>query len=233
MTAARRDDGFSLIEVLVVLALTGLALSALALITGQWLPHWRQGFARVEQAEVLALAVDRMAADLRAAEFVPPDVKSKHPLFAGTPEALTFVRTASGPNVAPGLEIVTFAPQRERAGTVLTRRTAPYVPRPEPAPEPAFGAPVALLPAPYRVSFSYAGRDGIWREGWIGAEELPRAVRIVVRNGTSGRALAASTAVTLRTELPAACVTDITQKICAVTPPGTGDGAPAAGEAGR
>lgn len=233
MIVARAEDGFSLIEILVVLALSGLVLSALALITGQWLPHWRQGFSRVEQAEHLALAVDRMAADLRAAEFVPPDVKSKHPLFAGTSEALTFVRTAVGPNVAPGLEIVTFAPERERGGTVLTRRTAAYVPRPEPAPEPVFGAPVPLLQARYRVSFSYAGRDGVWRDGWTGAEELPRAVRIVVREGGSGRALAASTAVTLRTELPAACVTDITLKICAVTPPGTGDGAPAAGEAGR
>ena len=52
------------------------------------------------------------------------------------------------------------------------------------------------------------------------AEELPRAVRLVVRDGTSGRALAASTAVVIAAEVPRLCVTEKTEKGCAAPPPG-------------
>src|SRR5512137_2351472 len=37
------EGGFTLIETLVALALTGLVLSALAGITSQWLPNWHRG----------------------------------------------------------------------------------------------------------------------------------------------------------------------------------------------
>ncbi|MDI4666031.1 prepilin-type N-terminal cleavage/methylation domain-containing protein [Xanthobacter autotrophicus] len=212
--------GFSLVEVLVALTLTGLVLSALAMLTGQWLPNWQRGLARVEASEVIALAVDRMAADLAAAEFVPASLTAKGPLFAGTASSVVFVRTALGPNARPGLEIVELS---EAGGSGLARRTAPFAPRPADAGLPPFGAPVPLVGASYRVSFSYAGRDGVWRDGWTGAATLPRAVRMVIRDARTGRALDASSAVAIRAELPAACVTDETRRVCAKPrPAGTG-----------
>lgn len=219
----RPTAGFTLVEALVAMTLMGLVLTGLALLTGQWLPGWSRGLARVQQTERLALAIDRMAADLVVAAFVPANVTSTKPLFAGSDGAVTFVRTALGPNARPGLEIVQLAP----AAGGLARRAGPYVPRPADAPAQPLGAPVPLLDAPYRIAFSYAGRDGAWRSDWINGEELPRAVRLVVRDGTTGRALAASTAVVIAAEVPRLCVTEKTEKGCAAPPPGQVAEAPA------
>ena len=75
MKAQRRNRkgvaGFSLLEALVALALTGMILSSLAMITAQWLPNWNRGFARVQGSETLALGLDRLISDMAAAEFVP------------------------------------------------------------------------------------------------------------------------------------------------------------------
>lgn len=195
--------GFSLIEMLVALVLTGLALSALSLVTGQWLPFWQRGLSLVSQTDVLALAMDRMADDLAAALFVPAHDKSRKPLFEGTTGTVVFVRTALGPNAQPGLEIVRL----EAAEGGLTRSVTAYAPRSEAAGLPPFGPPVAVLDGRYRVSFSYAGSDGRWLDGWRNAITLPRAIRMVLRDGRSGQVLQLSSAVVVRAELPARCVT--------------------------
>ncbi len=214
-----RSAGFSLVEVLVALALTGLVMGALAMVTRAWLPNWKRGLDRVQQSELVALAVDRMAADLAAAEFVPADTKTPRPLFRGTPGTVTFVRTALGPNARPGLEIVELAPSGEGPDADFARRAAPYVPRPPDGDAAAFGPSALLLKAPLRVLFSYAGRDGAWRESWLAVEELPRAVRIAILDGRSGRALDLSTAVVIRAEVPASCVTDTARpKLCGTAP---------------
>lgn len=210
------EAGFTLVEALVATVLMGVVLGALATVTAQWLPGWSRGLVRVQRAEQVALAIDRVVADLRAAEVLPRDRESKTPLFEGTALAVTVVRTALGPNARPGLEIVRIAETDN--GLALARSTAPYVPRdPEDLP-PRFADPVPLLGPAYRVSFSYAGRDGVWQAEWIDRTELPRAVRVVVRDGTSGRALAASTIAPIRAELRAECVVETTAEGCGPRP---------------
>jgi general secretion pathway protein J len=73
MPAERRtgEDGFTLIETLVALALMGLVLSALANITAQWLPNWNRGLDRIQRSEMIGITLQRVADDLAAAEFVP------------------------------------------------------------------------------------------------------------------------------------------------------------------
>lgn len=206
--------GFTLVEALVAMALTGLVLTGLALVTAQWLPNWQRGLNRVQQSELVALAIDRIVADLAAAEFVPANRESKRPLFEGSESSVTFVRTALGPNARPGLEIVRLAEAGSLQGPALVRSTATFAPRPPQAARPPFGGPTALLASPYRVSFSYAGRDAVWRSEWIDAEDLPRAVRLVVRDTANGRALGVSTTAVIHAELPAACVADQTRPGC-------------------
>ena len=67
------ERGFTLIEALAALALTGLVLSALATVTAQWLPNWNRGFDRIQQSELVGISMRRIAADLAAAEYVPPN----------------------------------------------------------------------------------------------------------------------------------------------------------------
>ena len=89
--------------------------------------------------------------------------ETERPLFEGTELAVTFVRSALGPNTRPGLEIVRLAETADRRGPTLVRSRAPFAPRDLPAAHAYFADPVVLLSVPYRASFSYAGRDGVWR----------------------------------------------------------------------
>lgn len=214
----RAAAGFTLVEALVAMALMGLVLTGLAMVTAQWLPNWQRGLVRVQQSENLALAIDRIVADLAAAEFVPSSREIKRPFFEGSELSVTFVRSALGPNARPGLEIVRLSQAGSLRGAVLARSAARFAPRPGGAEPPLFGEPVALLNPPYRAAFSFAGPDGLWRSTWIDAEELPRAVRLVIRDGASGRALGASTAAVIRAELPADCVIEATRRGCGGAP---------------
>lgn len=210
-SSRRRSAGFSLIEILVAMTLTGLVLAAIAMVTAKWLPAWQRGLGRVQQSELVALALDRMAADLAAAAFLPAVRGGAKPLFDGSADRVIFVREVLAPGASRGLEIVELVPVPDGRGSAMVRRTAPYAPQADGA-LPPFGAPVRLLRPPVSVSFSYAGRDGVWHDVWRGEEELPRAVRMVVREG--GRATAASTAVTIHSDVPAFCAADATKTIC-------------------
>lgn len=227
--ARRNAAGFTLVEALVALVLMGLVLTGLAMATGQLMPQWARGLSRIEASERLALALDRVTADLAAAEFVPAHTAAKGPLFEGSATRITFARTALGPNAPPGIEIVRLAPANDLSGAGLARSTAPLLPRGPEAPPPALGTPVELLGPAWRISFSFAGRDGIWRTDWASAEDLPRAVRIVVREASGGRALPFSTTAIIRTELPAACVTEKTRRGCDKPPAFNTSAATAAG----
>src|SRR6202049_1099175 len=152
------EDGFTLIETLVALALTGLVLSALANITSQWLPNWNRGIDRIQRRESLALALQRIGADLAAAEYVPANREQRQPLFDASELSVTFVRTALGPNAGPGLDGVRIGETTDRQGRVSARASAPFRPSPlgSSLSEQLFGEPVLLLRAPYRLSFAYA-----------------------------------------------------------------------------
>ena len=67
---ASGESGFTLLEALIAVALTGVILAMLATVTGHWMANWRTGFDRVQSADLLGLGVDRIAADLAAAEYV-------------------------------------------------------------------------------------------------------------------------------------------------------------------
>ena len=100
--APRRIAGFTLVEVLIATPLMGVILAALATVTAQWLPNWNRGLARVQRAERLAIGLDRIVADLSAAEFVSRSRERDSPVFEGSELSVTFVRTAVGPNTRPG-----------------------------------------------------------------------------------------------------------------------------------
>ena len=145
---------------------------------------------------------------------MPANRETEQPLFQGSESSVTFVRSAIGPNDRPGLQIVRLAETADRKGPSLSRSTTLFTPRSPEAGPLVFGEPVEVLRSPFRVSFSYAGRDGLWRGDWLEEDELPRAVRLVVRDSVTGQTLGASTATVIHTELPVQCVTDETRSGC-------------------
>ena len=50
------------------------------------------------------------------------------------------------------------------------------------------------------------GPDRVWKETWRNADQLPRAIRVMVRDAATERILSVSTATTVHVELPAQCV---------------------------
>jgi general secretion pathway protein J len=208
MTRRKRIAGFTLVEAMVATALMGAILAAIATVTAQWLPNWNRGFERVQRVELLAAGLERIIADLAAAEFVTASATSRLPVFDGTELSVTFLRTALGPNTRPGLELVRIAETAGERGLMTVRTRARFLPigRDGVEVQPAPADPVVLLRAPYRVTFSYAGADRVWRNVWRGQGELPRAVRVLVRDAATDRTLSVSTATIVNADMPADCI---------------------------
>jgi general secretion pathway protein J len=203
------ESGFTLLEALIAIALMGVLLATLATVTALWMRGWKAGFDRVQRADLLGLGLDRIAADVAAAEFVSPGGENAHPFFNGTASSVTFVRSAIGPNALAGLEIVRLAETEDARGRVLVRDRVAFVPVTAEALDAGaleFTNPIVLVRPPFRVSFAFAGRDRIWQETWHDVTQLPSAVRVTVRNAVTDQILPVSTATLLNVNAPAECV---------------------------
>jgi general secretion pathway protein J len=200
------EGGFTLIETLVAMALMGLVLSALAGITAQWLPNWNRGLERIQRSELIGIALQRIGADLAAAEYVPANRDARYPLFEGSELSVTFVRTALGPNAGLGLDVVRVGETTDRQGFVTVRSSAPFRPLPlasSLSEQIQFGEPVLLLRTPFRLSFAYAGQDRIWKSSWRDSDKLPAAIKLTVRDAANERILSISTVAPVHVQSPA------------------------------
>ena len=198
------EAGFTLVEMLIATALMVFILTALATITAQWLPNWNHGMARMERDERFAVSLNRIVGDLAVAEFVPANTRVKVPYFDGSELSVSFVRTAVGPSARPGLEIVRYQEVADAGGPALVRSRAPFVPL-DATVQVRFADPVVLIRSPYRVMFAYAGSEDTWQPTWRNAAELPRRVRITVRDGVTQQKVAVSTAALVHIDTPAEC----------------------------
>ena len=210
MTCERSGErGFTLIEAIVALALMGLVLSALASITAQWLPNWNRGLGRIQRSELIGTALQRIGADLAAAEYVPANRDTRHPLFEGSEQSVMFVRSALGPNTGPGLDVVRLGETSEHREFLTVRsrtRFTPLPPKTSLSEQMHFGDPVVLLRAPFRLSFAYAGPDRVWKNTWRRADKLTAMIRLTLRDARTERVLSISTITPVHVQAPSTCV---------------------------
>ncbi len=235
------EDGFTLLEALLAVGLMILLLATLSTVTGQWMRGWKSGFDNTQNADLLGLGLDRIVADIGAAEYVSPGQGDTRPLFQGTDSSLTFVRSAIGPNSQAGLEVVRLAEIDDARGRILVRTRAAFTPAVT-ADAIESGAieltsPVVLIRPPFHVSFAFAGPDRLWRDTWLNAAQLPEAVRVSVQDAQSGEILPASTAALINVNAPAECAANGGSQGCGgspsgVAPPGANPGPPSGGSAG-
>jgi general secretion pathway protein J len=196
--------GFTLIEALLGIMLVGVILGALATVTGQWLPNWNRGMAGLQRVERIAVSIQRMISDISSAQMIAPEADDKTVWFDGTQHAVTFVRSAVGPNAKPGFEIVNLSETIDDQGLAMLRRQAPFAPM-SPGGRIRFVDPIVLIRVPYRVFFSYAGPDGVWQQEWRDQPQLPQRISISIRDTSSGRPVSFSEAGLLHINASAEC----------------------------
>ena len=184
-----RRRGFTLLELLVALAIVGalLALALGSLRVG--LAAWRQGDDRAEAHAHLRSLSELLARSVAAAfpyrqsgaEGGEPQIQ-----FKGEAGRVSFVTLAPPfPLAAPvTFTAVTFARlEGDRPGLAVREKALPNL---DPFEE---AEPLFLDPAVTEVEFRYLPPDGDWTDTWDGAEkkELPRAVQIRLTATLGGR----------------------------------------------
>jgi general secretion pathway protein J len=194
-----RNAGFTLLEMMLALALTGVMVSAIAVFAGQWMTSWRAGFAQLQATDLLSLGLERLSADISAAQYGGVNSGQEPTLFLGDAKSLIFIRRSPAPDTLGRLEVVRIAQTSDARGAALIRSRAPYFPLAPGTPVVGlrFADPVAIVRAPFVISFAYADAGRVWRDSWGLEKALPAAVRVTVRTVGRAEVVSASTAITL------------------------------------
>lgn len=215
MTTSDRCAGFTLLEAVVATALMAMILAALATITRQWLPNWNRGMERLQSTDQVALGLDRLAADLSAAEFVSAHGRTRLPVFDGTERAIMFVRTPLGPNAGLGLDLISVAEIDTDHGASLVRARAPFLPGVATIPK---SDPVVLVRTPYRLTFAYAGPGQNFQPRWRARRQLPATIMMTLHDLNRSYAPVLTRTVALHARLPVECLSVQSIANCLASP---------------
>ena len=172
--AADPRAGFTLLEVLAALVVTGAVVAVVLPYAGRLATRWWVGEASVEAADGWMQALNRMGDDL--AQAVPYGIGDGDPqsAFQAGPDAIAFVRPALGGG--DGLEAVSYEIRASPAGHALVRRSRGF--DPDAFGRDAGGTSATLLDGPFRFRLVEVAPDGTRRRGWSPADGMPAAVEL-------------------------------------------------------
>lgn len=170
--ARRRDNsraGFTLVEALIALAITGAILVIIAEFSGQALRNWRRGTETIAFMEMATTAFRRIAKDVAAA-VAYQRLQSPKPTtgFQGGADGLVFV-TDNGAT----LEFVSIRTVKFEDGYALIREQGPAV-----SEGAQLGDPVVLLRGAFEARFTYHDGAGQRMKEWQQQNRMPTAVEI-------------------------------------------------------
>ena len=207
---------FTLLETLTALALAAVIIVATTGLLHDVVLHFDRGTRRVDEAEHLLQAVDRLAGDFASARFI---LRSNVPgaaapqgagvWFTGDSANVTFV-AAGGVMTGPqGEEMVKLSVEVDREVSRLVRRRAAWREPHTHFDDMPLQDPVVMLEGRVDISFSYGQLTPqgalTWTDTWSGESGLPRFVRVIVREPNSGVDLLAEAPFLVRADAPAAC----------------------------
>lgn len=182
MPRYRVQQGFTLLEVLLALALTAMLMSMLTAGVYGVMRDWDNNAEALEQSldqAVVALQLERALQGAFPHSFQDPATMARHVYFEGERDALSWISTVS-PQRTPGM----MAWQLSNGADGVYLRLAPAQ-ADHPGQRLAMAESRLLLPD-YRASFRYLLEDPQgarrWRDDWPGAEAnmLPRAVHVIL-----------------------------------------------------
>lgn len=182
VTRPSGQQGFTLLEVLLALALTALLMSMLTAGVYGVMRDWDDNAEALEQSldqAVIVLQLERALQGAFPHSFQDPDTMGRHVYFEGERDALSWISTVS-PQRTSGM----MAWQISNGADGVYFRLAPAM-ADHPG-ERLTAAESQLLLPNYRVSFRYLFEDleelRRWRDDWPGADAnvLPRAVHVTL-----------------------------------------------------
>jgi|GEM_PF-2936085 len=208
-----RRAGFSLLEVLVALAMTVLLVVTFAPFASQLILTWGRGARTAELVDMLTRGNDRVTRDFLS--IVPMTLtrgEQTTMIFRGSPGYVVFATaTGFGPGRG-GIELVSFGIEADgEAGQAIVRRRAPL--RDAALTASGFRDPVTLLTGPYQYRFDYVAADGSKLADWQNRRDMPARVELTILTPT-GPLLPLPLSFFLPADLSAACITDEPPDFC-------------------
>jgi prepilin-type N-terminal cleavage/methylation domain-containing protein len=215
--AHRGQQGFTLIEVLAAFAISSVIIMATAALMHSVVLSFDRGTSRVNGAERLLLAADRLAADIGSARFAKLTTPAGPvAAFRGDPTKIMFVGTAvidparkrngAGP---PAEEIVSIAVEHAGDTTKVVRRRGGWLGSRARFEDVLLRDEVVLVEGLFDAGFAFARRnpDGtlVWSDRWTDAQSLPRLVKLNLRERVSGIDLFGGAEFVIHADAPAIC----------------------------
>jgi prepilin-type N-terminal cleavage/methylation domain-containing protein len=216
LVSARRRDGFTLIEVLAALAISSVIIIATVTLIHTVAGNFDRGTRGVDAADGLMLAMQRLASDFSATRYTVWTTQAGFALAfkaeradGEKPARIIFVSERRSESDTPTDEIVSLTIEQTEETTLLVRRRAawsgPVMLIDHLSPQDA----VVLLEGNLDISFLFGrlapGRGLVWSKAWIGETTLPRFVRLVLRDRSTGANLVGEADFIVRADAPLAC----------------------------
>lgn len=195
-----RDDGFSLVEVLVGLMLTSVLLAALVILGGQFRSYLNAND-RIEQLMELHAVARKIAEIIEQAEALPVtrNDAGQDQFLHGQADRIAFVATLKLGVYRAGFRDVAFLRDPQKGLVMETRFHRPTKPK-DADPSPKL---IELLNGEVSVQFQYLTRGtdtdpAEWLTYWDIPAQLPDAVQVQVTKTTpDGKSISASAYATL------------------------------------
>lgn len=184
-----RRAGFTLIEVLAALAITGALVSVALPYAARLATRWWVGERSVEVADGWMQALARLEDDLSQAMPLSLSRGAKSLVaFRSGPDFIEFVRPALGRGSATDLDTVLLDVRSTSRGMALMRRSGHFSADTFFAAPPSLGAPTTLIEGPFRLRFAVIDGHRTPQSKWEGDVEMPSAVQLSVV-GAAGDAM--------------------------------------------
>jgi prepilin-type N-terminal cleavage/methylation domain-containing protein len=195
------QHGFTLMEILAAFAVASVIILATASLLHNLAVPFARGTSRVNNGERLALAAERLAADIGSARFIAQPASAGATAFLGQPRRAMFINGAA--------EVVSLDIEALADATQLVRRRGPWPGLHTQFQSAAMRDPVVLLAGAFEASFSFAraAPNGAltWVNSWVNEPALPRLVKLSLRDRASGIDLFAGAAFAIHADAPPAC----------------------------
>jgi general secretion pathway protein J len=219
MKRVPRDDrraGFTLIEALAALAIGAVIIMATAALIHDVARHFDWGTRRAQEAERLMLAVERLAQDFDSARFVGWTTEggttaafAGEPATGDKPAKVAFVGDAGIMAGPQGQEVVTLTVEPAGEVTRLVRRRAAWAGSRTRLEDVSPQDAVVLVEGAVDIAFIFGRVTPAgaleWSDSWIGQPTLPRFVRLILKDRTSGSDLLGEADFVVRADAPPGC----------------------------